>query len=120
DGNRDAGGGDHVDDLRRVDVVVGGHGAAVAGGDAAVEVLAHRLDREIFETARIRIVGVIDEHMNVAVVSLGDLEADVDVLARVGVRVFVPGQAADDVAALAHGFVEQLGRAGIARDALLR
>ena len=41
-------------------------------------------------------------------------------LARLGVRVFVPGQAADNVAALLHRFIEQFRRARIADDAFLR
>ena len=41
-------------------------------------------------------------------------------LARLLVRVFVPGQAADDVAALLDRFIQQFRRAGIAHDAFLR
>src|SRR4029078_2991244 len=58
--------------------------------------------------------------MNIAVVALGDIETDVDMLARLGVRVFIPGQAADDVAALLHRFIEQFRCTGIAHDAFLR
>ena len=32
-----SGGRDHVDDLGRIDVVIGGHGPAVAGRDPAVK-----------------------------------------------------------------------------------
>ena len=85
DRNGDACGRHHVDDLGGIDVVVSGHRAAMAGGDAALEAFAHGLEREIFEAARIRVVGVVDQHVDVEIVLLREVEADVDVLARVRV-----------------------------------
>ena len=80
----------------------------------------HGLEREIFEAARIGVVGVVDQHVDVEIVPFGDVEADVDMLARVVVAVFVPGQAADDVAAFLDRFVHQFGGARIAHNAFLR
>ncbi len=119
-GNGDARRRDHVDDLGRIYIVVGGERAAMACGDAAVKPLAHSLHREILQAARVLVVGVVDEHVDVAVVPFGDLEADIDVLARVGISIFVPRQATDDVAALLHRLLEQIRCAGVTHDALLR
>ena len=105
--------------LGGIDVVVSGHRTAVTGGDATVEILPHRLEREVFQAARIGIVGVVDQHVDVAIMTFGDVEADIDMLARFRVGVLVPRQAADDVAAFLDRLVEAVGGAGIADDAFL-
>ncbi len=66
------------------------------------------------------VVGVVDQHVDVEIVPLGDIEADVDVLARFLVGVLVPGQAADHVAAFLDRLLHQLGGARIAHDPFLR
>ena len=58
--------------------------------------------------------------MNVAIVTLGDFETDVDMIASFGIGVLVPRQAADHVTALLHRLVEKFRRARIPGDALLR
>jgi hypothetical protein len=58
--------------------------------------------------------------VDVAVVALGDLEAGVDVRVSVGIRVFIPRQPAYNVAALPDGFFDQVCRARVARESLLR
>src|SRR5262245_59549382 len=58
--------------------------------------------------------------MDVAVVPLCEVEADVDMLPRLLVRVFVPGQTADDIAALFERLVEQFGGTGVTHDSFLR
>ena len=120
DGDRDAGGRHHVDDLGGVDVVVGRHSAAMAGGDAAVEALAHRLEREIFQAARVRIVGVVHEHVDVEVVALA-MSKQMSMCWRASSSVYSyqgkpPTTSQPSVIASPH----QLGGAGIAQDALLR
>src|ERR1700686_1704052 len=58
--------------------------------------------------------------MDIAIVPFGEIEADVDMFSRIFVSVFVPGQAADNVAALLYRLIEQFGGAGIAHDSFLR
>jgi len=119
-GNGDVRGRDHIDDLRGIDVVISRHRAAMTGGHPTVKSLAHRLQGEVFEAAGVGVVGVVDQHVDVEIVLLGKIEADVDVRSRVRVGVFVPGQPADHVAALFERLVEQFGGARIAHDSFLR
>src|SRR5262249_46564401 len=119
-GNGDIRGRDHINDLRGIDVVISRHCAAMTGRYAAVKSLAHRLQGEVFEAAGVGVVGVVDQHVDVEIVLLGEIEADVDVRSRVRVGVFVPGQPADHVAALFERLVEQFGGAQIAHDSFLR
>src|SRR5947207_2515265 len=58
--------------------------------------------------------------MDVAIMPLGKIEADVDMLPGLGVGVFIPRQAADHVAALLERLVEQFGSSGIAHNPFLR
>ena len=92
----------------------------MARGDAALIAFVHRLERQILEASRVGVVGVVHQHVNVEIVPLGDVKANVDVAARVLVRVLVPGQSADDVAAFTDGFFHEFGSAWVARDPLLR
>ena len=92
----------------------------MARRDPALEPLPHRLEREIFEAPRVGVVGVVDQHVNVEVVALGEIEADVDMLPGLVVGVFVPGQAADHIATHLDGLVEQFSRPRVADDPFLR
>ncbi len=92
----------------------------MTGRHPAVKSLAHRLQGEIFETARVRVVGIVDQHVDVEIVLLGEIEADIDVLPGFRVAVLVPGQAANHVAALFERLVEEFRGARIAHDAFLR
>ena len=66
------------------------------------------------------IVGVVHQHVDVEIVLHRHAEADIDMLACFLVGVFVPGQAADDVAAFLYRLFHQFGGAGVANDSFLR
>lgn len=110
---------DHVDHLGGIDIVVCRHCSTVARRHPALKSFPHGLEREVFQAARVGIIGIVHKHVDVAIMLLGKVEADVDVGARVLVGVLVPGQAADNIAAFLERLFQELGGAGIAHDAFL-
>ena len=111
---------DHIDDFGGIEIVVSGHRPAVACCDAAIEALAHGLKREIFEAARVGVVGIVHQHVNIEIVLFGHRKADVDMLAGFLVGVFIPGQTTDHIAAFLDCLFHQFAGARVAHKSFLR
>ena len=117
--DRDAGVAHQVHHLVGMDFVIGGERAAMTRRDPALVALSDGPRGEIFERPAVRIIGVIHQHVDVLVVFLRQLEAEVDMGARVLVEMLVPGQSADHVGAHPHPLLHQLVGAGVADDRFL-
>ena len=119
-GDHDARGGGAADDGGRVVVLPAGHRAHVAGGGARSPAAAVGLLDEDLERAPARVVGLVDVHVDVGVVAEREVEAELDVAARLVEPVLPVRHAADHVGALVHRRGHHLVGARVAPDALLR
>jgi len=102
-----------------VNLVVRRQRPTMARRDAALVALAHRLHYQVFQRAAHGIVGIINQHVYILIVSLRKLEAHIDMRARILVKHLKPGQAAHDICSHAHGLFHQLTRASIAYNPFL-
>src|SRR3989442_3718654 len=92
----------------------------MAGGDAALVALPRGLHSKVLQGATQRIVSVVDQHVDVLVVLLRKLEAQVDMCPCIFVEHFKPGQASYDISAHAHRLFHESNSTRIAHQPLLR
>src|SRR6266436_5142932 len=91
----------------------------MAGGDAALVALPRGLHSKVLQGATQRIVSVVDQHVDVLVVLLRKLEAQVDMCPCIFVEHFKPGQASYDISAHAHRLFHKVAGTRVANQSLL-
>ena len=75
--------------------------------------------RHHFQRAQARIAGVVEQHRDIFVELLSEIEANLHVRGGIGVGKLDPRNTADDVSAKRHGLMHQLGGGRLAHDAIL-
>src|SRR6266566_1997058 len=75
--------------------------------DAPVVALAHRLHGQVLQRTAHGIVRVVNQHVDVLVVLLGELKTPIDMCSCVLVEHLEPGQATYDTGAHAHRLLHQ-------------
>src|SRR5713101_93112 len=91
----------------------------MAGGDATMVALPHGLHSEVLQGATQRIVGVVDQHVNVFIVLLGEMKTQVDMFARILVEHLKPGQTSYNVRSHAHRLLHKSNGTGVSHQSLL-
>src|SRR6266849_7056997 len=91
----------------------------MAGGDAILVALPHGLHSEVLQGATQRIVGVVNQHVNVFIVLLGEIKAQIDMFMRILVEHFKPGQTSYNAGTHAHRLLHEINGTGVANQSLL-
>ncbi len=110
---------DQVHHLASMNLVVRRQCPTMTRGDTALVALAHRLHCQVFQRAARGIVGIINQHVNILIISLRKLEAHIDVRARILVKHLKPGQATHDICSHTHGLFHQLASPRVAHNPFL-
>src|SRR2546425_12949682 len=91
----------------------------MAGGDTTLVALPRGLHSEVLQGTTQRIVGVVDEHVDVFIVLLGEIKAQVDMCPRILVEHLKPGQTSYDVGPHAHRLLHEINGTGVSNQFLL-
>ena len=111
---------EQAEQLRAVGIVVGAHGAGMAGGDLRAHAAHPGLFRQHLQKARLRVVGFIAVHVHQAAVALGQVHQKNQRADALIAGVFVVRNAAHHVGAHFDGAGHQFASAGEGLNALLR
>ena len=110
----------HLHNLDGVGLVLVGDGGAVSAGYTALPAMLHGKPGGIFQGTIEHIFGLIDVHIDEAVVFFGHLEDEIHMFAGMLIQHFSGRHATHNIAAHFHGFLQQLIGARIADDTFLR
>ena len=111
---------EQAEQLRAVGVIVGAHGAGMAGGDLRAHAAHPGLFRQYLQKARLRVVGFIAVYVHQAAVALGQIHQKNQRADALIAGVFVVRNAAHHVGAHFDGAGHQFASAGKGLNALLR
>ena len=89
------------------------------GQSAALPAAPNGFDRHHFQGPQAGIASIIQQHRDVLIKALREIEADADVGVGVGIGELDPRNAADHVGTECHGLVQQLRRARFADEPVL-
>ena len=106
--NTDIGILDQVHYLVGMHLVIRGQGLAVAGGNPPMIVFSQCFYSQIFQASAVRVRGVIDQQVDVLVVFLGKLKAEIYVSANIFIQMFMPGETDDDICPHLHPFFHEI------------
>src|SRR5436309_15752977 len=101
-GYADVGFLDQIHHLAGMSLIICSQSSTMACRDTSVVTFPHRLHSEVLQGATHRIVRVVDQHMDVLVVFLRKLKAEVDVRSCILVKPLKPWQTTYDIGSYAH------------------